>query len=70
MALKPFKTHVGLTINPPHKDGDDFVVTIEGDRVKEIERGSLAKATATFNKWVEHYQKRKKEEAVGDNAGN
>jgi hypothetical protein len=63
MTLKPFKTHVGLTINPPHKDGDDFVTTLEGDRIKEIERGSLAKATVTFRETVKHYEERKKAEA-------
>lgn len=66
MALKPYTTHTDppLTITPPHKDDDDqFVVTLVGSSIKELYRGNLARATSEFNKWVDHYEERRKAEA-------
>ncbi len=56
MALEPYKTKGGLTLLPPHKDEDEYVCVLHGDRDKEYFRGSLAAATAAFKKEIDHYK--------------
>lgn len=56
MALQPYKTKDGLTLLPPQKDGDEFVLILRGDRDKEYFRGNLAAATVRFKAECQRYK--------------
>lgn len=45
-----------------NKDDDEYVVTLTGDRVKELYRGSFGKAMAEYNRLKKHYEERAKAE--------
>lgn len=45
-----------------NKDEDEYVVTLTGDRVKELMRGSFGKAMAEYNRIKKQYEERAKAE--------
>ena len=46
------------------RDGDDYLVTLTGDRVKELYRGTdQVKQQSVYREIKSHYEKRKREEA-------
>lgn len=58
-----FKTHVGLVIDLVQED-EEYVVTITGDRTKELLRTrDESAAQAEYAHWVSHYEERAKTEA-------
>lgn len=61
--MAEFKTHVGLTLRWKLDEEHRHLITIEGDRVKELYRGTnMGAAAKVFKDAREHYQKREREE--------
>ncbi len=63
IKAKAFKTHTGLLIYQTQED-EEFVVSIVGDRQKELLRTpSRAAATKYYDSLKKHYEERAKTEA-------
>ena len=64
MAFKPKAKHLFVGLNLYlEKDGDEFVVTLEGDQAKEIYSGPLElDAQRVFKETLDHYAEREKAE--------
>lgn len=62
MAKFPFKTHTGLVLDVD-KDGDEYVLTLQGTNIKELKRGSFGEVMAEAQKVAKHYEERKAAES-------
>lgn len=59
----PYTTHTGLVLDVT-PDGDNWVVTLKGDNIKELaECKSKAEAEREADKVREHYEQRCEDEA-------
>ena len=60
----PYVTHVGLILDV-QPEGEEWVVTITGDRVKELGKTKdTAAALAIADPIYEHYEQRRKDEVT------